>query len=133
MGTPFLRVHFGHGFYRLHPTRRVRRYIDRLLVVFFDAADRFTQRAMQRRVVGEVLANRLVDAIELALDDAFFRLAAGRKQDVAVACLKAFFRARHGFGRNLEAAVQCLRRGLDGFVGRVAYQIERGDDQNDPK
>ncbi len=75
----FALVDFRDGLDRFHPARRIRRHIDRLLVIVFDALDRLVQRPVQGRVVAEILANRIVDAIELALDHAFLRLTASSK------------------------------------------------------
>ena len=53
---------------------------------------------MQVRVVSEVLANRLADARELALDDAFLCFPARREQHLAVAFTKPCLTVRHRVG-----------------------------------
>src|SRR5210317_1840788 len=133
MGAPVLGIHVSDGPDRLDPAGWVGWYVDRFLVVLLDTPDGFAQRAMQRRVVGEVLPDGLVDAIELTLDDAFFRFAPGREQNVAVTNGEIGFRPRHGFGRHAKTTVQALRRGLNSLVYSIADQIERGVDQDDPK
>jgi hypothetical protein len=59
-------------------------------VVVFDTLDRFVQSAVQGRVIAEILANRVVDPIELALDDAFFRLSPGGEKNVPITCREVF-------------------------------------------
>ena len=83
--------------------------------------------AMQRRVVGEVLANRLVDAIELALDDAFFGLPACGEQHVAIARARLFSDRDTALDAIAKAAVQASRRGLNRLAVRsAAYEVKRG-------
>ena len=57
--------------------------------------DGFAQAAMQVRVVSEILAHRLADAHELALDDALLRFAARGEQHLAVALREPRLRMRH--------------------------------------
>ena len=57
---------------------------------------------MQVRVVSEILANRLADARELALDDALFRFAARRQQHLAVALPQPLLRMRQGMRRDFQ-------------------------------
>ena len=133
LAASFLGVHLSNGFDRLDPTRWIRWDIDRFLVIFLDATDGFAQRAMQRRVVGEIFANGIVDAIEFTFDDAFFRLAAGRQQNVAVACLKTAFGSGYRFRSNPKAAVQAAHRSLDGLMCCVANEVQCGSNQNNPE
>ena len=57
---------------------------------------------MQVRVVSEVLANRLADARELALDDTLLRFAARRKQHLAVALPEPLLCMRQGMRRDFQ-------------------------------
>ena len=129
----FSRLDRGNRLDGLHPTGRVRRYVDCFLVIFLNASDGFAERAMQRRVVGKILANTLIDTIKLTLDDAFFGFLAGRQQNVAVAYRQSGLRARNSLGRNPETTVQALRRCLDGLVCRAANEIESRYNQDDPE
>ncbi len=46
------------------------------ILIPFDMADTLAETAMQRRVIREILADRLIDAIELPFNDTFLRLTA---------------------------------------------------------
>ena len=72
-------VDFGDRLDRFYPARRIRRYVDRLLMIVFDTTDRLVQRAMQCRVVGQVLTHGVINAVELAFDDPFLGFAPGSK------------------------------------------------------
>ncbi len=80
-----LRLELRDGFDGLHPARRIRRHVHRALMIPLDLRDRLAQRAMQMRIVREILADGLADAHELALDDALLRFAAGGEQHFAIA------------------------------------------------
>ena len=108
--------------------RWIRRDVHGFLVILFDTIDRFAQGAMQRRVVCKVFAYRFVDAIELALDDAFLRLAAIRKQHLTFACRERFLGTGDAPGRKPERAVQPLRLlQFRGWQRLFRYHATQGD------
>ena len=127
------RIEIGNRLDRFYPTGRIRRYVDGLLVVFLDAADRLAQVTMQGREVREVFSHGVIDSIELALDDPLLRLATRGEQHVTVAGCKVSLRARNGPRRDPKALVQrqCCR--LDGRMRRRTNQVKRRNDQDDPE
>ena len=107
-----LRFELGDRLDGANPARRVRRHFHGVLVILLDASDGLAQAAMQVRVVREVLANRLADARELALDDALLGFAARREQHFAVALgeprlAHATRNARRAAGRAISRRWRC--------------------------
>jgi hypothetical protein len=91
--APLTLVDLGDSLDRLHPARRIRRHIHGLLVIVFDTLDRFVERTVQGRVIAEVLSYRVIDAVELALDDAFLGLTSGGEQYVTIPRSEILLRA----------------------------------------
>ena len=130
-GLVLAHVELCDRFDSFHPARRIRRDFCSLLVILVDAGDGFGQRALQCRVAREVLVDAGADAVELALDDALFRLAAGREQHLAVARAQTLLASGHGLHGEFQHLAQRLEHGRNDGVRGSAREIQHRDREHD--
>ena len=87
---------------------------------------------MQLGVVREILAHRLVHAIEFALDDALLGFAAGREQYVAVAQVQVMPAFGNHCRRYPEGPGQGPRASTNRVMGGASGEIQRRHSEYDP-
>src|SRR5262249_47896989 len=100
--------------------------------LFFDADDGFTEGAMQRWIVGKVLADGVANTHELTLDQALLGFTSCRQQDLAIACCQTLLATRD--------RVRCETQSASERIGYRANRLVRGtsrevecDDQHGQK
>ena len=129
---PSFDIELGDRLDGAHPARRIRRDFHGVLVVFLDLPDGLAQAAMQVRVVSEVLAHRVADALELALDDALLRFAARREQHFAVALREPRLRMRQRVRGDSQAVRYRATGGANRLVGGTTREVHDRDQQDYP-
>ncbi len=107
-----------------NPAGWVRGDFHGVLVILLDASDRLAQAAMQVRVVGEILADRLADARELALDDALLRFAARCEQHLTVALREPRFGVRHGVRGEPQTACDRATGGANRLMSGMTCEVQ---------
>ena len=98
-----------------------------------DAIDRLGQIAMQRGEIGQILPDRIVDAIKLALDDALFRFLTGSEQHLSIALRQLALGVMHGERCGTEHFLRSSAHRKDELVCRWPREVERRDDEHDPQ
>ncbi len=102
-------------------------------MVLGDALDRLAELALDVGVACQVALHGALDALELALDDALARLAAGRQEHLAVAALQPLLGVPERSGRHAQAVVQRpghrQDRSMRGGAGQVGQDHQHHDRQ----
>src|SRR5690606_33243096 len=106
------------------PARRRRWYFARALVVFLDGSDRFTDLAVQGRVVTQLFYYRIFNALKLAFDGALGGFAPLLEQHFTIALLQLLLALAQGKGGKATTAIQGLAKMLQTLLARAAGKIE---------
>ena len=88
---------------------------------------------MQRRAFGQIAPDARVDALELALDDALLGLAAGREQDLAIACGELLLGQPQRVGGKTRGVMDGAGKRKDRPVRREPGEIHGHREQDEPQ
>ena len=128
-----LGVDLGDRLDRLDPAGRGERHRLALIVVLLELGRLLGEAAMQRRAFRQVAPDARVDALELALDDALLGLAAGREQDLAIACGELLLGQPQRVGGKSHGVMDGAGKRKDRPMRRKPGEIHGHREQDEPQ